>query len=141
VLIGSLALTAAALFTGTAFYIGFAEQASRLGLDDRALLAEWKSSYRRGAKMAVPLVILGFLLGVVAWWQTGREAFLAGALLMVANGPWTLMVIMPTNGALMATRLEDAGPLSRSQIIKWNKLHSVRTVLGGIAILAFLIAV
>ena len=138
--IGSLALTAAALFTGTAFYVGSAEQASRLGLDDRALLAEWKSSYRRGSKMAVPLVILGFLLGAAAWWQSGREAFLAGALLMVANGP-TLLVIMPTNGALMATRLEDAGPLSRSQIIKWNKLHSVRTVLGGIAVLAFLIAV
>ena len=58
--IGSLALTAAALFTGTAFYVGSAEQASRLGLDDRALLAEWKSSYRRGSKMAVPLVILDF---------------------------------------------------------------------------------
>jgi len=45
-----------------------------------------------------------------------------------------------TNRALMATGLEDAGPLSQSQIVKWNKLHSVRTVLGGIiAILAFLI--
>jgi len=76
VFIGSLALTAAALFTGTAFYVGFAEQASRLGLDDRALLAEWKSSYRRGSKMAVPLVILGFLLGVAAWWQSDRGRFL-----------------------------------------------------------------
>jgi len=48
--------------------------------------------------MAVPLVILVFLLGVVAWWQTGREAFLAGALLMIANAPWTLLVIMRPTG-------------------------------------------
>ena len=113
-LIGRLALTIAALFTGAAFYVNFAEQPARLGLKDRPLLAEWKPAYRRGFIMQATLALVGFVLGAVAWWQTGELAFMAGALLMLANWPWTLLAIMPTNNILMATDLAaaDAAPSS-----------------------------
>ncbi len=139
-LVGHLALMIAALFTGAAFYMSFAEQPARLGLDDRALLAQWKPSYKRGFLMQAPLAILGFVLGIVAWWQTGPITFLIGALLMLANVPWTLLGILPTNNVIMATELEQAGPRSRALIMKWNRLHSARTALGILAILAFLLA-
>lgn len=109
-LIGLFALTVAALFTGAAFYVNFAEQPARLGLKDRPLLAEWKTAYRRGATMQASLAAIGFILGAIAWWQTGKPAFLAGALLIVANWPWTLIAIKPINDALMATDLAKAGP-------------------------------
>lgn len=137
---GELALAVAAMFTGAAVYINFAEQPARLGLDDRALLAEWKPAYKRGFAMQAPLAIIGFLLGVAAWWSSGRAAFFVGAILMIANWPWTLFAIMPTNRALMATRPEEASPPTRALIIKWNKLHAVRAGLGAFALLAFLIA-
>jgi hypothetical protein len=138
--IGDLALTVAAFFTGAAFYVNFAEQPARLGLDDRALLAEWKPAYKRGFLMQAPLAIAGLVLGTAAWWASGGPMFLAGAILMIANWPWTLLGVMPTNRALMATELEDANAGTRALILKWNWLHAVRTILGGLAMLAFLLA-
>jgi hypothetical protein len=70
-LIGHLALVIAALFTGAAFYVNFAEQPARLDLKDRPLLAEWKKAYQRGFAMQGSLAMAGFLLGAIAWWQTG----------------------------------------------------------------------
>ena len=108
-LIGDLALVSAALFTGAAFYVNFAEQPARLKLDDRSLLAQWKPAYKRGYIMQSTLAIVGFVLGAAAWWLSGILAFLLGAVLLLANWPWTLFGIRPTNRILMATELLSAG--------------------------------
>jgi Domain of unknown function (DUF1772) len=136
--IGLLALTVAALFTGAAIYVNVAEQPARLMLDDRALLAEWKPSYKRGAAMQASLALLGFVLGMVAWWQVSHPGFVVGAIAIIAPWPWTLLVIKPVNDALLATVPEQAGPPSRALIERWGGLHAVRTALGALASLAFL---
>jgi len=140
-LAGHLALTVAALFTRAAFYVGFAEQPARLQLDDCALLADWKPSCKRGFAMQATLALVGFLLGTIQWWQSGDGLWLAGALLLLANWPFTLIVIMPTNNALLATPSEAASAGSRELVVKWGRLHAVRTALGAAATLVFLWAV
>jgi hypothetical protein len=135
---GLLALTVAAMFTGAAFYVGFAEQPARLQLDNRALLAQWKPSYARGFAMQATLAVVGFLLGMLQWRQSGNGLWFAGALLLVANWPFTLFVIMPTNKALLATASDAAGARSRELVVKWGRLHAVRTALGATAALVFL---
>ncbi|WP_262266521.1 DUF1772 domain-containing protein [Microvirga yunnanensis] len=137
-LIGQLALVAAAVFSGAALYINVAEQPARLGLDDHALLTEWKPSYKHGLAMQAPLAVLGFLLGLAAWWQVEHIGWVIGALLMIANWPVTLFAIMPTNNTLMATDPAAAGAESRAMIERWGSLHAVRTALGFAACLAFL---
>ena len=77
---GLLALTAAAIFTGAALYVNVAEQPARLTLEDRALLTEWKPSYKRGAAMQAPLALVGFVFGLMAWWQTSHPGFLIGGI-------------------------------------------------------------
>ena len=110
---GLLALIAVALFTGAAFYVNVVEQPARLMLDDRALLTEWKPSYKRGAAMQAPLALVGFLLAIIAWWQTSAAGFLIGGVAIVAAWPWTLIGIKPTNDTLLATDPDKAGPQVR----------------------------
>ena len=134
---GLLALIASAIFAGAAFYVNFAEQPARLTLDDRALLSEWKPAYKRGAAMQAPLAVVGFLFGMLAWWQVSDSAFLVGAIMIIAPRPWTLIVIKPINDALLATDLDKAGPPTRALVLRWGFVHAVRTVLGGLATAAF----
>jgi Domain of unknown function (DUF1772) len=135
---GLLALIAVSAFTGAALYVNVVEQPARLSLDDRALLAEWKPSYKRGAAMQVPLALAGFLLAMVAWWQTSYAGFLIGGVATVAALPWTLIAIKPINDALLATEPDQAGPQVRARVVKWGALHAVRTALGAIATVACL---
>jgi hypothetical protein len=68
--------------------------------------------------MQASLAIIGFLLGLVAWLQTGHWAWLLDAVVLVTNWPYTLLGIMPTNRILTATEAASAGPDSRALIEK-----------------------
>ena len=135
---GQLALVTAAVFAGAALYISLVEQPARLGLDHRSLLAEWKPAYERGTAMQAPLAVAGLMLGLAAWWRTGHLGWALGALLMIANWPFTFLAVMPTNHRLMATEPAAAGPESRALVERWGSLHAARTGLGLAASLAFL---
>ncbi len=76
-------------------------------------------------------------LGLLAAWHTADWRWVIGAVLILANWPYTLAIIMPTNKVLMSTSPEAAGPASRALIEKWGRLHAVRTTFGIAATLAF----
>jgi hypothetical protein len=99
---GQLALIFAAVFAGAALYITFAEQPSRFALDDSALLEQWKQSYARALVMQSSLGVIAGGLGLVAAWHASDRRWLVGALLILANWPYTLLGIMPTNNHLKA---------------------------------------
>lgn len=139
-LAGQLALTVAAIFTGAAIYVNVAEHPARMMLDDAALLVQWKPAYKRGAIMQASLAIVGFLLGLLAWHQSGQWLWLAGALFMIAPWPWTIFVILPLNNTLMALDPARYGVEARPLLEKWNRLHAVRSALGVAATLLFLAA-
>jgi Domain of unknown function (DUF1772) len=137
-LIGILALVLAAAFTGAAFYVSFAEHPARLKLDDRNALKQWKPSYDAGYLMQATLAALSAALGFIAAWHYTDWRWVVGALLILANWPFTLIGIMPTNNRLKAIAEDDAGPASRAMLVSWGRLHAVRTVLGLCATLAYL---
>src|SRR5258707_5439698 len=137
-LAGALALTIAAVFTGAAIYINIAEQPARLQLDNRSLLAEWKPAYKRGYVMQASLAIVGGLFGLFAYLSAFDWHWLLGAVVLLANWPYTLFVIAPTNNRLMDTPPEDATAETRRMLERWGALHAGRSALCLVATLIFL---
>ncbi len=133
ILVSVLALMFAALFSGAAFYINFAEQPARLKLEPKQLLKQWAPSYKQGFIMQSSLAVLSGLAGIYSFAQTQDWRWILGAVLILANWPFTLLFIMPTNRKLLATKEADINVTTVDLIQYWGKLHAVRTILGLLA--------
>ena len=140
-LLSLLALLIAAAFTGAAIYVSLVEHPARLELSPGALLRQWRPSYQRGAVMQGGLAMISGVLGLIAWWTTSDWRLLAGALLLIANWPYTMFVIMPINNRLKATSEGEANEETRVLLRHWGRLHAVRSGLGAAATLMLLWAV
>jgi hypothetical protein len=138
--IGAFALTAAALFTGASFYITWVEQPARLSLEDKPLLAEFKTSYDVAYTILAPLVVIGTVLGVLAAFTNSNGWWMLGAILLGANYAATMYLVDPVDKDLKAATPETAGPQARELIKKWGQVHAIRTGLGAAATLLFLLA-
>jgi hypothetical protein len=136
-MIGLLALICAALFVGAAVFITVAEQPARLVLDDRAMLLQWQRSYNSAAPMQAGLAMVSALLGFIAAWQMQDWRWAIGAIAILANWPYTLLVIKPTNDRLHGIPAEQSGAEARRTVVAWGSLHAGRSGLGIVAVLFY----
>jgi hypothetical protein len=123
-MIGQLALICAAVFVGAAVFVNVAEQPARLALDDRAMLQ-------------AGLAAVSALLGFIAAWQTRDWRWAVGAIVILANWPYTLLIIKPTNDRLHAIPADQANAGARGMVVSWGHLHAGRSALGIVATLIF----
>jgi uncharacterized membrane protein len=134
-----IAIFATSIFAGAAIYINLVEQPARMGCSTELAATQWAPSYKRATLMQAPLAIIGFLSGLVAWWLGAGPLWLVAALLILAVVPFTLLVIEPgTNKQLLIPGRDLSSPETRHLLVKWGRLHAVRTVLGLLASAIFI---
>jgi len=135
-----IAVWAAGLFSGAALYVSLVEHPARMQCGAPLAIAEFGPSYRRGAVMQAMLAVVGTLAGVVAGLAYSSTAWLTGSLLLFLVVPFTLIVIFPTNHKLLDPALDKSSPEAHALLVRWGRLHEVRTVLGLGAFIVFVLA-
>ena len=72
-----------------------------------------------------------WLAGASFWW-------LVAGVLLGSVMPFTLIAILPTNKRLLSPTLDRRSAEAERLLIRRGRLHAVRSVLSGLALLLFL---
>jgi hypothetical protein len=125
-----VAAGAAALFAGGALYVSLVEHPARMLTGPPMAVAQFRTSYPRGARLQGGLAALGTLAAVGAWLAGAGIAWLGAGALLGLVIPYTLVAILPTNHRLLDRALAPDAPEARALLRRWTGLHAVRTALG-----------
>jgi len=126
------------LFAGAAVYISLVEHPARMACGTELAATEFGPSYRRAAVMQATLAIVGTVAAIFAWLAGEGTMWLVGGALLGAVVPFTLLAILPTNKRLLDLARDRSSDETRLLLVRWGRLHEVRSVLSSAAVLIFL---
>lgn len=133
-----ISLLASALFAGAAVYITFVEHPARMQCGVEIAATEFAPSYRRATMMQATCAALGLLASIAAWLAGASYLWLFAGVLLGSVIPFTLIAILPTNKQLLNPELDRRSADAERLLTRWGRLHAVRSVLSGLALLLFL---
>src|SRR5215469_12733205 len=133
-----IAVLSCAMFTGAAVYITFIEHPARMQCGVELAATEFAPSYRRATVMQATCAAVGLLSSVAAWLAGASFWWLVAGVLLGSVIPFTLVVILPTNKRLLDPTLDKRSAEAERLLSRWGRLHAVRSVLSGLALLLFL---
>jgi hypothetical protein len=139
-LLANFATLATALFTGAAVYISLVEHPARLQCPTAHAVEQWRPSYKRAMVMQASLAVAGSLLAIAAWLFGTSLTWLLAGLALGSVVPFTLLVMWPTNKRLEDPGLDTASELARSMLVRWGRLHAVRSALSLLALVLMVFA-
>ena len=133
-----VAVLACALFAGAAIYITLIEHPARMQCGVEIAATEFAPSYRRAKLMQATCAALGLASSVAAWVAGASLWWLVAGVLLGSVIPFTLIAILPTNKRLLSPTLDRRSEEAEGLLIRWGRLHAVRSVLSLLALLLFL---
>ena len=137
-LAGWVALILAAAFAALAMYISVIRHSASEILSGKQAVLAWRRSFWRDRLLLAALALGGGSAALWHYhWDPGWGWFLAGFMLL-ANLPYGLLVMGPTNRLLLTKGMETtarASPL----LSRWYQQHRIRTILGALALVGIVI--
>ena len=135
----TVATLCAGLFAGAAIYITAVEHPARMSCGTELAIREFAPSYHRAAIMQASLAVAGGIAGTWSAWLLEDGWVAAGALILGAVVPLTLIVIRPINTKLLDPGLDPRSRQAEVLLTRWARLHAVRSALSSAAFVVFLI--
>jgi hypothetical protein len=132
------AVLCCALFAGAALYVALVEHPARMECGMEVALTEFAPSYRRASVMQALLAMFGSFSAVLAWFAGASITWLLGAALLFSVVPFTLLAILPTNRQLLDQSLDRQSNRARELMVRWSRLHAVRTIVSLASLILFL---
>jgi len=126
------------LFAGASVYINLVEHPARMECGVEIAATEFSPSYRRATIMQATCAAVGLLSSLAAWLAGATVWWLIAGVLLGLVIPFTLIVILPTNKRLLSPALDRGSAEAERLLAHWGRLHAVRSVLSGLALLLFL---
>jgi hypothetical protein len=114
-----------------------AEHPARLSCGTEIAATQWAPSYKRATMMQAPLAIVAMAAGLSRGVYGGGLWF-AGAALIGAVVPFTLLVIAPTNRRLLDPARDRRSSETRALLETWGRLHAVRSALSLVSAILFI---
>jgi len=133
-----VAVLSCSLFAGASVYINLVEHPARMECGVEVAATEFSPSYRRATVMQASLAAVGLVSSIAAWLAGAAFWWLVAGALLGSVIPFTLFVILPINKLLLSPTLDKQSVEAERLLARWARLHAVRSVLSGLALLLFL---
>jgi len=133
-----VAVLSCSLFAGASVYINLVEHPARMECGVEVAATEFSPSYRRATAMQATLAAVGLVSSIAAWLAGAAFWWLVAGALLGSVIPFTLFVILPINKLLLSPTLDKQSVEAERLLARWARLHAVRSVLSGLALLLFL---
>jgi hypothetical protein len=133
-----IAVLSCSLFTGASVYINLVEHPARMQCGVEIATTEFAPSYRRATVMQATLAAVGLISSIASWLAGATLWWLVAGVVLGSVIPFTLFVILPTNKVLLSPTLDKRSVEAERLLARWGTLHTVRSILSGLALLLFL---
>lgn len=132
-----VATVGAGLFAGASTYVSVVEHPAWLESGPKIAVKGLDPSFRRAAVLQGGLATVSLVSAAAAWFQGSGVGWLMGGLLLGTLIPFTLVIIMPTNRRLLDPQLDLGSREAVELLLRWGRLHAVRTVVGVAVFVSF----
>src|SRR2546425_3540788 len=135
----ALATLCCGVFFGAAAYISLVQHPAALETGGEFAAHFFPPMYGRAAVMQASLAVIGTAVALAAYFLGAGRAWLLAAVLLVSVIPFTLLVIDPVNQQLKM--IDPSADRTVELLIRWGRLHWVRTVASGLSFIVCLVAI